>query len=135
VEDTKIGSAADRLARAWITIGWAGVIAVTVLSLIPVPSQLIPLEEGDKAAHLVAFGGLMFWFAQVYLQRGARLATAVLLLALGVAIEFVQRETGYRSFEYADMGADCVGIVLGWMLAPPRLPNLLAWSQRWLRVA
>ena len=77
----------------------------------------------------------MFWFAQVNLQRGGRVATAGLLLALGVAIAFVQRETSYRSFEYADMGADCDGIVLGWMLAPPRLPNLLALSERCLPFA
>ena len=58
MEDNKVDPAVGRLARAWITIGWAGVIAV------------------------------------------------------GVAIEFVQRETGYRTFEYANMGADCDGIVL-----------------------
>jgi hypothetical protein len=31
------------------------------------------------------------------------------------------RQTGYRSFEYADMIADGAGIFVGWLLAPPRL--------------
>ena len=127
-----IDSAGSRLRRAWIGIGWAGVIAVVVLSLIPSPPQLIPVDQADKAEHVLAFGSLMFWFAQVYLLRRGRLATAGLLVTLGVAIEFAQGETGYRSFEYADMGADCAGIFAGWVLAPPRLPNLYTWSERFL---
>lgn len=118
------------LKRAWIALGWTGVVVLIVLSLIPSPPQLITVEQGDKAEHMLAYGSLMFWFAQVYLHRSARLTTAGLLLALGVAIELAQGATGYRSFEYADMGADCSGIVFGWLLAPPRAPNLLTWSER-----
>jgi VanZ family protein len=103
-----------------------------VLSLIPSPPQVLPMDQADKAEHMLAFGSLMFWFAQVYLPLRARLATAGLLVALGVAIEFVQGQTGYRSFEYADMGADCAGIFVGWVLAPPRLANLYAWTERFL---
>ena len=125
-------SAASGLRRAWIAIGWAGVIAVIVLSLIPSPPQLLPVDQADKAEHMLAFGSLMFWFAQVYLPLRARLATAGLLAALGVAIELAQGQTAYRSFEYADMGADCAGIFVGWVLAPPRLANLYAWSERFL---
>lgn len=125
-------SAASGLRRAWIAIGWVGVIAVVVLSLIPSPPQVLPMDQADKAEHMLAFGSLMFWFAQVYLPLRARLATAGLLVALGVAIEFVQGQTGYRSFEYADMGADCAGIFVGWVLAPPRLANLYAWTERFL---
>jgi VanZ family protein len=125
-------SIACRLKRAWIVIGWAGVAGVSVLSLIPNPPQLVPVDQGDKVEHIVAFGGLMFWFAQLYLERRGRLATALLLATLGITIEFAQRETGYRSFEYADMGADCAGIFVGWLLAPPRMPNLYTWSERFL---
>jgi VanZ family protein len=127
-----IDSAADWLRRAWIAIGWFGIGAVIVLSLIPSPPQLLPVEQGDKVEHMLAFGSLMFWFAQVYLQRSRRLTTAGLLAALGVAIEFAQGDTGYRTFEYADMGADCAGIFVGWVLAPPRLSNLYAWSEQFL---
>jgi VanZ family protein len=124
-----IDSAASWFRRAWIVIGWVGISAVIVLSLIPSPPQLLPVEQGDKVEHMLAFGSLMFWFAQVYAQRGRRLTTAGLLAALGIAIEFAQGDTGYRTFEYADMGADCAGIIVGWLLAPPRLPNLYAWSE------
>jgi hypothetical protein len=125
-----IDSAARWLQRAWILIGWIGISAVIVLSLIPSPPQLLRVEQGDKVEHMLAFGSLMFWFAQVYVQRRRRLMTAGLLAALGIAIEFAQGDTGYRTFEYADMGADCAGTIVGWLLAPPRVPNLYAWSER-----
>ena len=121
--------AGSRLRCAWIIVGWVGVIAVIVLSLIPSPPQLLPVDQGDKLEHMLAFGSLMFWFAQVYVRRCGRLTTAGLLTGLGVAIEIAQGDTGYRTFEYADMGADCVGIFIGWLLAPPRLPNLYTWSE------
>jgi VanZ family protein len=42
---------------------------------------------------------------------------------MGIAIEFVQGATGYRSFEVMDMVADAIGVLLGWAaaLALPRL--------------
>jgi VanZ family protein len=127
-----IDAAPSGLRRAWVSIGWVGVVAVVALSLMPSPPQLLPVDQADKAEHILAFGGLMFWFAQVYLSRRGRLAAAALLLALGVGIEFAQGQTGYRSFEYADMIADGAGIFVGWLLAPPRLPSLYAWSGRFL---
>jgi hypothetical protein len=36
---------------------------------------------------------------------------------LGIALEFVQRGLGYRSFEIADMVADAVGVAAGYGLA------------------
>ena len=53
-------------------------------------------------------------------------------MALGIALEFAQRMTGFRMFEVADMVAGALGVTLGWLLAPPRTPNLLYWCQRWL---
>ena len=50
---------------------------------------------------------------------------AIGFIALGIALEFVQRWTGYRSFEVADMAADAAGVAVGWLIAPPRIPNYL----------
>jgi hypothetical protein len=33
--------------------------------------------------------------------------------------------TGLRQFEWIDFVANTAGVLLGWVLAPPRLPNVL----------
>jgi glycopeptide antibiotics resistance protein len=43
---------------------------------------------------------------------------------MGVALEFAQGATGYRSFEVLDMAANAAGVALGWGLAL-LLPRLL----------
>ena len=112
------------LKRIWLAIGWIGVGAVIWLSLMPEPPRL-DVEQGDKLQHLAAYGSLMLWFAQVAVARHLRLQTALGLVALGVALEFVQRATGYRTFSYADIAANAAGVGCGCLLAPPRLPNVL----------
>ena len=120
------------LRAAWIAVGWVGVAAVTVLSLIPAPPELIPLDHGDKVGHLIAYGCLMFWFAQVYLRSRTRWLITVGLVALGIALEHVQGWTGWREFSYADMAADAIGVILGWAAAPERTPNLLSLASGWV---
>ena len=119
----------DRLRQAWLVIGWFGVIIVIVMSLIPNPPDFVPIEQGDKIEHIVAYGSLMFWFAQVYGALKTRAIVAALLIALGIAIEYVQGWTGWRDFSYADMAADAVGVALGWLIATPRTPNLLGFAR------
>jgi len=115
--------------RLWRGVGWFGVALLIYLWLTPNPPE-IPVEQGDKIGHVMAFAVLMLWWAQLYFGR-ARLLIAAALLALGVGLEFVQGWTGYRNFEYADMLADLVGITIGCWLGPPRLPNWFLLSQRW----
>ena len=86
------------------------------------------MENGDKLGHFAAYGLVTLWFAQCYTGLRQRVALAVGMVALGIALEYVQRATGYRSFEIADMVADGVGVAIGWLLAPPRLPNLQSWA-------
>jgi hypothetical protein len=67
----------------------------------------------------------MFWYAQIVLDRVSRLGVAAAFVAMAIALEFVQRATGYRSFEVQDMEAGAIGVLLGWVLAPPRSPSLI----------
>ncbi len=124
-------NAAARLRVTWLATAWLLVAAVVYLSLTPRPVEL-PLEQGDKLGHLLAYGTTMFWFAQAYEGR-RRIAVVLGLVALGVGIEFVQRWTGYRDFDVFDMVADALGVVIGLALAPPRLPNVLVLIDRMLR--
>jgi VanZ family protein len=96
-----------------LVIGWLMVAAIVWLSLTPSPPRL-EVAFGDKLGHFAAYGGLMFWFCQLYARRAARLAYATAFVGLGIAIEFAQDATGHRSFEYYDMLADAFGVLLGW---------------------
>lgn len=99
--------------RACVAIGWAIVVAIIWLSLAPAPPQL-DVAYGDKFGHLASYGVLMFWFCQLYTRR---IFYAAGFMLMGVALEFVQRELGYRSYEVADMLANALGVLLGWGVA------------------
>ena len=119
------------LRRVWRVIGGGLILLVIWLSLTPHPIE-IPVEQGDKLGHLAAYGTLMFWFAQLDARQRTRLAYAVAFVALGVALEFAQGLTDYRVFEVADMVANAVGVLLGWVSAPPRGPDVLGFVERML---
>ena len=102
--------------RAAIAAGWAWAAAIVWLSLTPSPPQL-DVAHGDKLGHFAAYGSLMFWFCQLYFRRNARIAHAVGFIALGVGLEFLQGELGYRSYEVFDMYANTLGVLLGWAAA------------------
>jgi VanZ family protein len=92
------------------------VAAIFWLSLTPRPPT-IDIEQGDKLGHFGAYGLLMLLFCQVYDQRRTRLAYASGFIAMGIAIEFLQRMTGYRTFDVLDMAANATGVILGWAAA------------------
>lgn len=91
------------------------------------------MEEGDKLGHVAAYAALMLWFANLYETLARRSMLASGFVALGVALEFVQGSTGYRTFEAADMVANAFGVAAGWALAPPRLPNFIQRIEKFVR--
>jgi hypothetical protein len=117
--------------RIWLLLGWSMVAAVVVLSLIPVDVDLG--ENRDKLAHFIVYGSLSFWFGMLFDGRGRQLRMAIAFAAMGVVLEFLQRLTGYRSFEVADMIANAVGAALGWGLAQTPLRNALNWAEQLTR--
>lgn len=118
-----------KLNHYWQAAGWLGIGLIVYLSLAPAPPQF-GVENEDKLSHLAAYGLATLWFAQIYTGLRQRIWLAVGVVALGIALEYAQRATGYRSFEIADMIADGLGVAIGWLLAPPRLPNLLSWAEK-----
>ncbi len=112
-----------KLRALWLAIGWGLVATIIWLSVTPRPPD-IGIAHGDKLGHFAAYGAVMFWFCQLYARRPTRLAYAAGFIAMGIALEFVQRALGYRSFEVLDMVADAIGVLLGWTAAsavPPLL--------------
>ena len=118
--------------QLWLVLGWLLILLVIVLSLAPVSIE-VPVEEGDKLGHVAAYAVLMFWFGNHYETLTRRSVLAIGFVALGIALEFVQGWTGYRTFEVADMAADALGVAVGWALAPPRLPNFLQRIEKFIR--
>jgi hypothetical protein len=113
------------VATAWLLFGWIGVVAVIYLSLTPSPLELNLGRFTDKWQHLAAYAVLMLWFSQLRTALGERIRIAVCLAGLGIGLEFLQQATGLRNFDTNDMVANALGVCFGWLLAPPRLPNVL----------
>lgn len=132
--DDADANASVRLTRAWRFLGWVWIAAVIVLSLSP-PLPEAPVEQGDKLGHLAAYALLMLWFAHLAPGRADRIRHALGFVALGIALEFAQGMTGYRMFDVADMAANTTGVVIGWLIAPPRGFDLLGALERRLTSA
>jgi VanZ family protein len=98
---------------ALVAGGWLYAAAIVLLSLAPKPPDP-GFEYGDKLGHLLSYGLLMFWFCFLYRERNTRLGYAALWIGMGVALEFAQGMTATRSFEFADMAANSLGVLLGW---------------------
>jgi VanZ family protein len=113
----------------WRTAGWLGIAAIIALSLAPLQLDMA-VDNGDKFGHLAAYGLVTLWFAQLYTGLRQRIWLFIGMVALGVAMEYAQGTTDYRSFDVADMFADAIGVSLGWLAAPPRLPNFLDWTKQ-----
>ena len=121
-----------RYRSLWLLCGWLLALFIVYESLTPYPVEL-QVEQGDKLGHVAAYVTLMSWFANLYEDSRERVACVLGCLALGVALEFAQRLTATRSFELADMAAGAAGVMIGLMLAPPRLPNYLRLAEGIIR--
>jgi VanZ family protein len=107
-----------------VAAGWGLAALIVWLSVTTSPPE-INVEQGDKLGHFAAYGSLMFWFCLLYTQRGSRIAYGLLWIGMGIGLEFVQRELGYRTFDVYDMCADAVGVLIGWaaaLMSPIALP-------------
>lgn len=103
--------------RFWRLLGWLAVSGVVYLSLTPFPPDLkLGVPAQDKFGHFIAYALLAWWFSQAYPLR-LHGFLGLFLIALGVILEILQGFTGYRDFEYADMLADTLGVVGGYLLA------------------
>ncbi|MEJ2791835.1 VanZ family protein [Iodobacter sp. LRB] len=94
---------------AFERLAWVYVAFIWVMSLIPLTMPAMP--NSDKIGHFLAYGLLALWFG---LARQRKLPLIWLLASLmGVAIEFAQALTPYRSFDTHDMLANAAGALIG----------------------
>lgn len=98
---------------AFERLAWAYVAFIWIMSLIPLTMPVMP--NSDKMGHFLAYGVLALWFGLI---RKKKLALIWLLASLmGVAIEFAQALTPYRSFDTLDMLANACGALIGIAIA------------------
>lgn len=103
-----------RVVILWRAAGWLGVLAVCVVSLIPVPPETVEAAGGDKLVHALGYAALAFWFAQLVPAAGrSRWLVALGFTALGAGLELAQALVPWRSTEGWDVAADALGAFAG----------------------
>ena len=115
--------------RGWLAVGWGLVMLVVGASLVPQPPLTPDIHLGDKLAHLLAYGVLMGWFAQIYATHTARRILAAAFVLMGVVLEFLQGLLGQRMFEVADMAANTAGVALACWITRGRAGHVLCWVE------
>jgi VanZ family protein len=121
-----------RLRRLWLAIGFLLVLIVIYLSVTPQLPDVVDVSGGDKLGHFTAYAVMTLWFYQIFGTRRIRWMIGMGFIALGIALEYVQLLTGYRMFEYADMGANAAGTVCAFLAADTPLSKTLAAIERLL---
>jgi VanZ family protein len=104
------------------------VAATVVMSLLPEPPG-VPATIDDKLLHAGTYFVLACWFGGVY-RPGRYGVLAVALLALGAAIELLQRAGGERMGEWLDLAANALGIAVGLASARLGLGGWCGWIER-----
>jgi VanZ family protein len=121
-----------RFAHFWIAIGFLLIGLVVYASLMRNPPDLTHIQGGDKVEHAVAYFILTFWFSLIYVKNRVRWTIGITFIFLGVAMEYLQRMTGYRTFEYADMAANTVGVLCALFAAQTPLARGLSAVEKYL---
>jgi len=88
------------------------VILVVFLSLSPKMHVTLEFRESDKIAHFIAY----LWLAVlpfIAFSPPAALRRALLMVPLGIVLEFAQTVVPGRFFSFGDMLANFLGVVLG----------------------
>lgn len=111
--------------KAWLFIGFGWIALLIYLSLMPHPPQIADFHMLDKLEHFAGYSLLMLWFSQLYWGLRQRASIAAGLAAMGVLIEILQGMQGFRVFEYADMLANTLGVLIGWGLGQTPLKKSL----------
>lgn len=98
----------------WKLLFWAAALGILVLSLLPSATPL-PTTGWDKTNHLLGFAVLAALARCAY--PGPAWPRLLALVAYGALIEILQSMTPDRAAEWADLGADGIGILIGWCAA------------------
>ncbi len=123
-----------KLSFLWLSLGCVMVALVIYLSLTSSPVDTgLSFPYQDKVFHAFAYFVLMTWFAQIYHGRFQRNLIAVMLVIMGVMLEYLQSFDPNRFYEYADMLANSTGVVLGLLVTLTGVKNCLIRFEKVIR--
>ena len=115
----------------WLFVAYSLVAYVIYSSLTPTPIH-VDVSFFDKYAHTFGYFVLMGRFMQLYHGIKNTSLCAVVLILMGVALEFIQDLTGYRFFDFYDMLANAAGVLLAWSLLKTPFPYILTYFETML---
>ena len=117
----------------WRSIAWLIILVIIVLSLIPDPEDLTPFSASDKLMHALVYAVSMLWFGLCFKKERLFIIGAGLVL-LGIALEIVQGQTGYRTMSLNDIIANCIGVFIGLLISFSHVSKSLHYiEQRFLK--
>jgi hypothetical protein len=114
-----------RFPTLWAALAWLMTASVVAGSLLP-GHFVAGISVRDKVQHAGAYLVLMVCFAGIY-RRDLYPVVAVVLVALGLGLDLLQLLMETRSFDWYDVGANCVGVLAGLALSWALLGG---WCQR-----
>ena len=117
--------------RVWLAVGVCLILLLLYGSLAPV-TGLPSMAGSDKFWHSGTYFIVMAYFAQLYSGVRARAMLGAGLIALGVAIEFIQPYVN-RQFDWFDALANSVGVFIALGLSVPPLDRTVAWVDAFLK--
>tara|TARA_Y100000590_G_C15492568_1_gene928392 strand:+ start:626 stop:994 length:369 start_codon:yes stop_codon:yes gene_type:complete len=111
----------------WFLPGLLLLLVVSVGSISFISGLVITgVDFMDKVVHTFSYFVLMVWFSGLYTnERNA--IVGLLLIILGITLEYIQTFLPYRFFDPLDLIANTVGVILGLALA---FFTLGGWCQR-----
>jgi VanZ family protein len=89
-------------------------VSILVLSLTKMPKYNIPISNLDKWQHTIAYFVLSISWLFAFYKKDRKQLIIFSCILFGIVIEVLQYAiTNYRIGDYADVIANCTGILLG----------------------
>lgn len=123
-----------RYKTRWWCAGLAWLGLVVYLSVADWSMPQAEIQFSDKLNHLLAYGFLMGWFGQLIRRWPQRLLVMGGLIAVGIALEFVQGTLPHRWFDWFDAFANAMGVCIAAVALYFGADNFFDWLERKCRV-
>jgi VanZ family protein len=118
-----------RFNKLWHAMAYLIILTIIILSLIPHPEEITHLTFSDKIQHVLAYAVAMFWFGLCF-RRDRLYIIGIILFIMGVIIEIIQGQTGYRTMSFYDVVANVTGVLIGLLLSFSRLSLALQYIEK-----